>query len=93
MEKKNISDGDLSLENVGYVVLPEQQNHPNRDRALYPVPSMETKRFFGMLDTFSTRAVHRIIAETFLSNTGNQNAVNHKDHDKTNNRVSNLAPW
>lgn len=34
--------------------------------------------------------VHRIIAETFLENKQNKPTVNHKDGDRTNNKLSNL---
>lgn len=34
--------------------------------------------------------IHRIVAETFLDNTDNLPCVNHKNEDKTDNRVENL---
>ena len=36
------------------------------------------------------RKIHRLVAQTFISNPDNLPCVNHKDEDKTNNRVDNL---
>ena len=38
----------------------------------------------------STKKLHQIIAITFIDNPENKDTVNHKDHDKTNNNISNL---
>lgn len=37
-----------------------------------------------------TKAIHRLVAETFIPNPFNLTQVNHKDEDKSNNSVSNL---
>lgn len=39
---------------------------------------------------FIKQRVHRLVAQTFLSNSDNLPEVNHKDNDRTNNNVDNL---
>ena len=37
-----------------------------------------------------TKRVHRLVAQAFIPNPNGYKEINHKDEDKTNNRVSNL---
>lgn len=39
---------------------------------------------------WSTKSVHRLVAQTFIKNPDNLPEVNHKDNDRTNNCVDNL---
>lgn len=41
-------------------------------------------------DSRKTFLVHRLVAQSFIENKNNKPEVNHKDADKSNNRVSNL---
>lgn len=55
-----------------------------KDKDGYPVVGLYFK------GNLKLHKVHRLVAQTFLSNPDNLPQVNHKDEDKTNNMVDNL---
>ena len=62
--------------------LREIKQRPKTHGYLYVTLSVNNKRYFPR--------VHRLIAEVFIPNPNNLPEVNHKDENKTNNRVDNL---
>lgn len=68
----------------GYVNRKEITLKQNKNRYGYLVVTLckDGKRYFKL--------VHRLVAESFLLKDINYNEVNHKDLDKTNNRIENL---
>lgn len=68
-----------------YKTLPEKILSLNKDKNTHYVSitlSLGLKRY--------TRSIHRLVAKAFLDNPENKCCVNHKDHDRTNNNLSNL---
>ena len=57
-------------------------------------PLVQTKGYLGFTlyknGCRKQHKLHRIVAEAFIPNTDNLPQINHKDEDKTNNRVDNL---
>lgn len=72
-------DGNIISSKLGRPLQPYITYHGYKQIALCPI---DQKRV--------TRLVHRIVAETFVSNPYNKPFVNHKDGNKLNNRADNL---
>lgn len=66
--------------------------HIKRRKPLKPAPMSTGYPSVRLSDhgRYKTMAVHRLVAEAFLDKPDGCNVVNHKDENKTNNRVDNL---
>lgn len=53
-------------------------------------PTKTAKGYYGVELHSKWAAVHRLVAITFLTNSDNLPQVNHKDEDKSNNKLENL---
>lgn len=58
---------------------------PSKDRGGYAIIKLSKNGIHKMM------TVHRLVAETFLPNTNNLPEVHHKNHDRNDNRMENLA--
>lgn len=67
-------------------------NHMNFTKILKPILHHSGYYTINLLNNGYRKKhlVHRLVAETFLNNPNNYPCINHKDENKTNNRVDNL---
>lgn len=52
--------------------------------------SLHSRGYVYIRTTNGNYQLHRLVASAFLPNTNNKSCINHKDGDKTNNKLSNL---
>ena len=79
---------DYSVDEAGVVSGPKRTLKPNRNgRGYYQVSLVKWE---GTKRTVRSKAVHRLVAETYIPNPQNKPTVNHKDSNKGNNAVENL---
>lgn len=69
---------------VGKRLFKSQTLKPKTDRYGYLVVDLRSH------SKHKSKTIHRLVAEAFLPNPGNLPQVNHKNEDKTDNRVENL---
>ena len=81
-------EGKYQVSNLGNVKS-LHYNNTNKEKVLKTVLHKDGYLFVS-LGYGKTRAIHRLVAETFLPNPDNMPVVNHKDENKQNNSVDNL---
>lgn len=84
-------DGKYSISNFGNV----RSNHYGKKRILKPMRNAGIYNGYLTVTLYNNSVgkkvkIHRLVAEAFLPNPNNLPVINHKDEDKTNNKVDNL---
>lgn len=90
---KDIKDleGKYQVSNFGNI-LSLNYNHTGKPKLLKPGKDTNGYPMVILIKDGKRKmfSVHRLVAEAFLENPHNYPVINHKDEDKTNNRVENL---
>lgn len=89
---KDVADyPDYQVSSCGRVKYPiRKRSEPHSLYVTYGGRSGMTFSFRNVDDRHKKIGIHRIVASTFLPNPNKYEIVNHKDGNKTNNRISNL---
>lgn len=84
-------EGLYEISNYGNV---KALNYRNRGITKNITPKKHNRGYLHVIlykqNTSKSFLVHRLVAEHFIKKDANQNEINHKDGDKTNNHIDNL---